>query len=67
MQCSFLNEVELVVCNGTKLVVEPDWMRVRPNRLCCNRCSANGSITEYACRNDRYRMFKTLSSMNGIR
>ena len=42
---SFLNEVELVVCNGRKLVVEPDWMRVRPSlnrRLCYNRCSANG-------------------------
>ena len=27
---SFLNEVELVVCNGRKLVVEPEWTRVRP-------------------------------------
>ena len=26
---SFLNEVELVVCNGRKLVVEPEWTRVR--------------------------------------
>ena len=25
----FLNEVELVVCNGRKLVVEPEWTRVR--------------------------------------
>ena len=28
---SFLNEVELVVCNGRKLVVEPEWTRVRPS------------------------------------
>ena len=28
---SLLNEVELVVCNGRKLVVEPKWTRVRPS------------------------------------
>ena len=28
---SFLNEVEVVVCNGKKLVVEPEWTRVRPS------------------------------------
>ena len=27
---SFLNEVELVVCKGRSLVVEPEWTRVRP-------------------------------------
>ena len=27
---SFLNDVELVVCNGRSLVVEPEWTRVRP-------------------------------------
>ena len=27
---SFLNEVELVVCNGRSLVLEPEWTRVRP-------------------------------------
>ena len=27
---SFLNEVELVVCNGRSLVVEPEWTRARP-------------------------------------
>ena len=27
---SFLNEVELVVCNGRNLVLEPEWTRVRP-------------------------------------
>ena len=29
---SFLNEVELVVCNGRSLVVDPEWTRVRPTR-----------------------------------
>ena len=28
---SFLNEVELVECNGRKFVTEPEWMRVRPS------------------------------------
>ena len=28
---SFLNEVELVVCNGRQLVLEPEWTRVRPS------------------------------------
>ena len=28
---SFLNEVELVACNGRKLVTEPEWTRVRPS------------------------------------
>ena len=28
---SFLNEVELIVCNGRKLVIEPEWTRVRPS------------------------------------
>ena len=47
---SFLNEVELVVCNGRSLVVEPERTRVGPtltdvyNRLCYNRCSAYGSF-----------------------
>ena len=26
---SFLNEVELVICNGRQLVTEPEWTRVR--------------------------------------
>ena len=30
---SFLNEVELVACNGRKLVTEPEWTRVRPRSL----------------------------------
>ena len=28
---SFLNEVELMVCNGRKLVSEPEWTRIRPS------------------------------------
>ena len=28
---SFLNEVELVVCNGRTFVTEPEWTRVRPS------------------------------------
>ena len=27
---SFLNEVELMICNGRKLVSEPEWTRIRP-------------------------------------
>ena len=27
---SFLDEVELVICNGRQLVLEPEWTRVRP-------------------------------------
>ena len=28
---SFLNEVELMICNGRKLVSEPEWTRIRPS------------------------------------
>ena len=28
---SFLNEVELMICNGRKLVSEPEWTIVRPS------------------------------------
>ena len=28
---SFLNEVEMVVCNGRKFILEPEWTRVRPS------------------------------------
>ena len=68
---SFLNEVELVVCNGRKIVVEPEWTRVRRSlkqkSICYNRRSASESIRECACRHYRYRMFRPLSSMSGIR
>ena len=28
---SFLNEVEVMICNGRKFVSEPEWTRVRPS------------------------------------
>ena len=28
---SFLNEVELMICNGRKVVSEPEWTRIRPS------------------------------------
>ena len=28
---SFLNEVEMVVCNDRKFMLEPEWTRVRPS------------------------------------
>ena len=28
---SFLKEVEMVVCNGRKFMLEPEWTRVRPS------------------------------------
>ena len=28
---SFLNEVEMVVCDGRNLMLEPEWTRVRPS------------------------------------
>ena len=28
---SFLNELELVICNGRRCVSEPEWTRVRPS------------------------------------
>ena len=45
---SFLNAVELVVCNGRQLVLEPEWTKVRPSldpkvgdRFHCNRCAVD--------------------------
>ena len=28
---SFLNEVKLMICNGRKLVTEPEWTRIMPS------------------------------------
>ena len=28
---SFLHDVDLVVCNGRRLLLDPEWMRVRPS------------------------------------
>ena len=51
---SFLNEVELVACNGRKLVTEPEWTRVRPSlnqkSIHCNRYSVDESFRICACR-----------------
>ena len=53
---SFLNEVELMICNGRKLVSEPEWTRIRPSlkqksiiRLYYNRCSITASVRKCAC------------------
>ena len=71
---SFLNEVELVICNGRKLVSEPEWTRIRSslkakvkNRLYYNRCSITGSVRKCACGSYRYRILGSLPSMDGIR
>ena len=64
---SFLNEVEMVVCNGRKFMLEPEWTRVRPSlsqRLHYNRPSVDGSVRECAC---RHRMLRPLFSMDGTR
>ena len=71
---SFLNEVELVVCNGRKLVVEPEWTRVRPSLK--QKSTVDYVITDAQLMavsgnvhvdTTRYRMFTPLSSMGGIR
>ena len=67
---SFLNEVEMVLCNGTKFMLEPEWTRVRAkvhNRFYYNRPSVNGSVRECACRQYRHRMLRPLFSMAGTR
>ena len=49
---SFLNEVELVACNGRKLVTEPEWTRVRPSlnqKSIIDRCSVDESFRIRAC------------------
>ena len=43
---SLFHEVELVACNGRQLVSEPEWTKVRPNRLYFNGRAINGSIGE---------------------
>ena len=64
---SFLNGVELIICNGRKLVSEPEWTRVRPslkkvkNRLYYNRCPITGSVRECACRWYRYKILRSPS------
>ena len=31
INCFFFNKVELTICNGRKLVSEPEWTRIRPS------------------------------------
>ena len=70
---SFLTEVELMICNGRKLVSEPEWTRIRPslkqvnNRSYYNRCSITGSVRKCACGWYRYRILGSPPSMDGIR
>ena len=72
---SFLNEVETMICNGRKLACEPECTRVRLNYLKAkvyiilyyNRCSITGSVRKCACGWYRYRILRSLSSMDGIR
>ena len=56
---SFLNEVELMTCNGRKLVSEPEWTRVRPSLNLKSRCLVTGSIRECAFRWYRYSILIT--------
>ena len=68
---SFLNEVEMVVCNGRKLMLEPEWMRVWPSlkqkSIIDYTPLVDGSVRECACRQYRYRMLTPLFSMDGTR
>ena len=47
----------MVVCNGSKFMLEPEWTRVRPSLkqkgLYYNRPSVDGSVRECACRQYR--------------
>ena len=51
---SFLNEVEMVVCNVRKFMLEPEWTRVRPRlkqkSIINNGPSVDGSVRECECR-----------------
>ena len=49
---SFLNEVERVVCNGRKFMLEPEWTRVRPSlkqKPIIDRPSVDGSACQGMC------------------
>ena len=68
---SFLNEVKLMICNGRKLVFEPEWTTIRPSLkqksiIDYNRCSITGSVRKCACGWYRYRIIRSLSSIDGI-
>ena len=72
---SFLNEVELMICNGRKTVSEPEWTRVRPSLKLKSKIdyiitdallmevSGNVHVDGHIL----YRILRSLSSMDGIR
>ena len=66
-----LNEVEMVVCNGRKFMLEPEWMRFRPSlkqkSIIDYTPSVDGSVRECACRQYRHRMLRPPFSMDGIK
>ena len=71
---SFLNEVELMICNGRKLVSEPEWTRVRPSlkqKSIIDYIITDAQLLEVSgnvlYRWYRYRILRSLSSMDGIR
>ena len=66
---SFLNEVELMICNGRKLVTEPEWTRVRPSlkQKSIIDYVITASVRKCACGWYRYRILRSLSSMDGIK
>ena len=72
---SFLNEVELMICNGRKLVSEPEWTRVRPSlkqKSIIDYIITDAQLLEvsgnvHVCRSYGYRILRSLSSMDGIR
>ena len=66
----FLNEVELVVCNAMKLVVEPEWTMVRPSLeqksiIITDEDSRKASGEVHVCRYFGYWMLKPLFTLDG--
>ena len=64
----FLNEVELMICNGRNLVPDPEWTRIRPSLK--QKSIIDYIITDVrkcACGWCRYRILRSLSSKDGIR
>ena len=65
---SFLNEIELFVCNNRKLVVEPEWTRVRPSlkqKSITDYDEASRKVSGDMCRCFRYWMLRPLFSLDG--
>ena len=71
---SFLNEVELMICNGRKLGTEPEWTRIRPSLkqksiidYIITDAQLLGRVRKCACGWYRYRILRSPPSMDGIR